>query len=111
MIRIVGRLFLIRVAGATTAVSAEVAFAEPFSFLPVAPTTSRQFVPSTSHRCHWNANESGLPLQLPGLAVSSRPTRGVPEIVGGEVFLGMAALAAMTAVGADCAIALPSGLV
>src|SRR5206468_10161832 len=105
MIRIVGRLFVIRVAGATTAVRAEVAVAEPFSFvavtltrrrkprsarrtplvLPVAPTTSEQFVPSTSQRCHWKANESGLPLQLPGFAVSSWPTRAMPAIVGGDV--------------------------
>jgi hypothetical protein len=69
-----------------------------------------QFPPLASQRCHWNANVIGaVPDQLPVLAVSVEPSRGVPEIVGGTVFAGALARPPITPVDAR-AFALPSAL-
>ena len=55
----------------------------------VAPTMLEQPPPFWSQRCHWYANVIGpVPDHEPGLAVSVSPSRGVPEIVGGDVFEG-----------------------
>ena len=78
--------------------------------LPVAPTTSTQLVTAASHRCHWYENVSGSPVQVPGSAVSSSPTRATPDTVGRAVFFG-AELDWTTAVGSEIAVAAPSGLI
>jgi hypothetical protein len=55
----------------------------------VAPGTALQLVPAESHRFHWYANVgAGLPVQIPGDAVSVDPTVVVPEIAGRAVFTG-----------------------
>ena len=55
----------------------------------VAPAMSEHGLPPAPQRLHWYAYESGcVPDQLPGSAVSVCPSRGVPLIVGGEVFAG-----------------------
>src|SRR5215467_10000607 len=53
-----------------------------------------QLPPSLSQRTHWNWNLSGLLLQLPRSPVSTLSSCGVPEMVGGDVFTGLSALAA-----------------
>src|ERR1700693_1266611 len=75
--------------------------------------TVKHVANSASHRWHGYANEVGLPLQEPGAAVSCWPTFGVPEIVGGAVFLGaeLEVAGATAAVWADCAGVDPSALV
>src|SRR5688572_20640643 len=60
-----------------------------------------------SHRCHWKANEVGAPLHVPSSAVSSSPTRAVPEIVGRDVFRG-APPPVTRAVASERALAAPS---
>src|SRR5579864_8028206 len=104
----VGRPFGGGVVGATTAVGSDVAVPLPFAFfavtmtrsrnprsasltpyvVPVAPTTSVHTTESMLHRCHWYANDVGLPLHVPGDARSSSPTRAVPAMVGADVFFG-----------------------
>src|ERR1700745_284628 len=107
----VGRPFGGGVVGATTAVGTDAAVPLPFAFfalplpcafsavtmtrsrnprsasltpyvVPVAPTTSVHTTESMLHRCHWYANDVGLPLHEPGDARSSSPTRAVPGVVG-----------------------------
>src|SRR5205809_948760 len=116
MIRIVGLLFVIRVAGATTAVRAEVAVGADWALalpsaliavtrtrivcptsapvrtrvLSVAPATLTQPALDVSHRSHWYWKLVGLFCQLPFCAVRVSPCRGVPLIVGGLVFTGAA---------------------
>ena len=53
----------------------------------------------------------GAPVQLPLFAVRVLFSWGVPETVGGCVFLGGPALAATTAVGLELALAVPSWFV
>src|SRR6266700_1005366 len=52
---------------------------------------SPQDLPSVVHRCHWYANDVGLPLQVQFVAVSVEPSRAVPLICGVAVFCGAAA--------------------
>jgi hypothetical protein len=54
--------------------------------------------PSASQRSHWNVYEVGDPVHFPVDAVSSAPSRTVPEIVGGDVFDGAAGTVAVFAV-------------
>src|SRR5690348_6867553 len=49
--------------------------------------------PSEAQRCHWYVNDVGEFAQVPSFAVSVEPAFGVPLIVGGDVFCGVAALA------------------
>src|SRR6266508_847397 len=130
--RIVGRWLVVVGGGAllvTTAVGSDVALVEPASLvattttrsrccssaarmpyvLPVAPATSPQLAPFVSQRCHWYANRFGAPAHVPLSAVSSSPTRAVPEMVGRAVFFGPE-LEETTAVGSDVALADPSAL-
>jgi len=129
----VGRPFGGGVVGATTAVGTDVAVPLPFAFfavtitrsrnprsarrtpyvVPVAPTTSVQTTASMLQRCHWYPNDVGLPLQEPGEARSSSPTRAVPVMVGADVFFGAAVdvTGATVLVCADCAEAEPSAFV
>jgi len=102
--------------GATTAVGTEVAWVEPSALravtrtrsvllrsgdessyvFPVAPLMLEQLPPVRLHRRHWYANVIGsVPVHLPGSAVSVEPTVGVPEIVGGSVFVGFTWAAAL----------------
>jgi hypothetical protein len=55
-----------------------------------APAMSPHALPSIAHRCHWYANDVGLLLHVPFEAVSVDPSRAVPLIVGGAVFVGAA---------------------
>ena len=55
---------------------------------------SPQVVPSDAQRCHWYVNEVGLFDHVPSNAVKVDPSFGVPLIVGGAVFCGVAAAAA-----------------
>src|SRR5262245_6558776 len=59
-----------------------------------APPMLAQLPPSLSQRSHWYWYLSGLLSQLPRLPWSCLPCCGVPEIVGGEVFTGLAVPAA-----------------
>jgi hypothetical protein len=61
--------------------------------LAVAATMSPHAPPPEAHRCHWYVNDVGAFAHVPSLAVSVEPTFGVPPIVGGDVFCGVAALA------------------
>ena len=117
---IVGRAFVIGVAGWTMLLAAEVAVPVPLELravtstrtrkptsatrtpydFPVAPGTLPHTIASMSHRCHWYANEVGLPVHVPSLAVSDSPTCGVPEIVGRAVLRGPSA-DVTTAVGSE----------
>src|SRR5215208_1593540 len=55
-----------------------------------------QLPPVRLQRRHWYANVIGsVPVHLPGSAVSVEPTAGVPEIVGGSVFVGLTWAAAV----------------
>src|SRR5436190_8380049 len=56
---------------------------------------SVQPAPSAPQRCHWYANEVGALVHVPLRAVSVLPSRGVPPIVGGDVFCGTAAVLAV----------------
>src|SRR5215216_1865396 len=59
-----------------------------------------QLPPVRLQRRHWYANVIGsVPVHLPGSAVSVEPTAGVPEIVGGSVFVGLTWAAAVPASG------------
>jgi hypothetical protein len=50
-----------------------------------------------------------VPLHVPTLIVSTLPTRGLPEIVGGDVLFGAGvAIATITAVGTEEAKVLPA---
>ena len=65
----------------------------------VAPPIAAQFAPlgsppSRGHLTHWYAKLVGAPLQDPWLAVSVRPTTGLPEIRGSAVLFGTAWLRA-----------------
>ena len=117
---IVGRAVFVTAPGrATTAVALDAADALPSSFravtitrirrpaspppstyeVVVAPEIAAQLPPSarppsTGQRTHWNSKLAGSPLHVPRVAVSVRPTVGVPEIRGSLVFTGAAALAA-----------------
>src|SRR4051812_42014409 len=74
-----------------------------------APAMALQPAPLGSHRCHWYASVSGgVPVQVPGAAVSVEPPWAEPEMVGAVWFAGGAA--AMAAVAFDVAVALPPGL-
>lgn len=128
MIRSVGRLFVIGVVGTTIAVALDVAVPERLSVravtstlrrkprsamrtpyvLPVAPMTFAQVSVSTSQRCHWKANEVGLPVHVPSVAVSSFPTRASPLIVGRPVFVSGAAFEPTTSVCSERAFIEPS---
>ena len=125
-----GRRFVIVCVGCTTWVAAEVAVPERPSLravtstrsrkprsamrtpyvLPVAPVTSTQVNESTSQRCHWNANDVGLPVHVPSLALSSCPTRASPVIVGRVVLFSGAAFEATTSVCSERAFVAPSAL-
>src|SRR5689334_14747848 len=71
-----------------------------------------QLVPEELQRCHWYPKLIGaVPLQVPGDAVSTCPSVGVPETVGGLVFEGGTAGAEMTAVAEDGADAFPATFV
>ena len=116
MMRSVGRRFVIGVVGTTMAVVFDVAVPERLFVLavtstrrrkprsarrtpyvrPVAPTTFAHVNESTSQRCHWNANDVGLPVHVPSLAVSSCPTRASPVIAGRTVLSSGAAFEATT---------------
>jgi hypothetical protein len=56
----------------------------------VAPLMSPHAVPSVAQRLHWYANDVGLLLHVPFLAVSVPPSFAVPPIVGGLVLAGAA---------------------
>ena len=76
----------------------------------VAPAVLAQLPPFPSQRCHWYANDIGcVPSQLPGLAVSTSPSRGVPEIEGGAVLRGATAARWIVPVFAEAFVA-PSRL-
>src|SRR3954447_1997810 len=96
--------------GATTAVGTDVATAVPSALcavtrtrsvllrsgdessyvFPVAPLMFEQLPPVRLQRRHWYVNVIGsVPVHLPGSAVSVEPMAGVPEIVGGDVFVGL----------------------
>ena len=72
----------------------------------VAPSTFAHVVLDVQ-RCHWYVNDVAPPVQVPFDAVSSSPTRGVPEIVGFPVFTG-AERDETTSVGAEFAVDWPS---
>src|SRR4051794_15856173 len=55
-----------------------------------------QLTPLRLHRRHWYVNVIGaVPVHWPGSAVSVEPTCVVPEIVGGDVFVGLTWAAAV----------------
>ena len=57
---------------------------------------SEQLAPPAPQRRKWNAKSIGaVPLHEPELAVSVEPTVVVPEMAGGDVFVGADALAAL----------------
>jgi hypothetical protein len=60
--------------------------------LLVAPEIDVQLPACASQCIHWYAKPVGLPVQLPGDAVSSDPSRAEPEIDGSDVFEGAAAV-------------------
>ena len=49
----------------------------------VAPEMSAHWAPAVSQRCHWYANVSPVPVQVPWLAVNVWPTTACPVIAGG----------------------------
>src|SRR4051794_358008 len=71
----------------------------------VAPLMSLQAAPVVLQRCHWYVNVGVVSLvHVPGCAVSTWPTCGVPVMLGGVVFVG--AYSACAAVGAAAPIPL-----
>jgi hypothetical protein len=54
----------------------------------VAPLIAEQLPPLRSQRRHEKANVVGCPVHRPSFAVSVLPSWGVPEIVGGDSFVG-----------------------
>src|SRR5215208_2473596 len=55
-----------------------------------------QLPPVRLQRRHWYAKVIGsVPVHFPGSAVNVEPTAGVPEIVGGSVFVGLTCAAAL----------------
>src|SRR5213076_1575259 len=92
----------------TTAVGTDVAWLDPSEFfavtrtrivlptstpfsvyvLSLAPPMFEQLPPVASQRRHWYAKLIGaVPFHWPGLAVTTLPSCGVPEMVGGDWFV------------------------
>ena len=68
-----------------------------------------QPLPSALQRCHWYVKAmSGVPVHVPGSAVSVPPSRAAPSIVGVDVLSGRRGATAV--VGADRAVAVPPSL-
>jgi hypothetical protein len=69
---------------------------------------SAQDAPAVSQRCHWKEYvNGGVPDHVPGEAVRTAPSWGVPEIMGGEVLEGGTGAVATTEVAEDAADAEP----
>ena len=67
-----------------------------------------QLAPAASQRRHWYVRVCGVvPVHVPTIALSARPSRGVPEIDGRIVFAG--GTAAICAVSALVPCAVPAG--
>jgi hypothetical protein len=62
----------------------------------LAPAIFVQLAPVLSQTCHWYEVEVGLPVQLPAVALSCRPSVAVPLILGSVVFVGAAGAGAVT---------------
>src|SRR5829696_7765534 len=71
---------------------------------------SLQLVPEALQRRHWEAYvRVGVPVQAPRSALSSSPSRAVPETVGAAVLTG--GVASTRPVCGDVAVAEPAALV
>ena len=117
-------------AAATTPVTTETADELPAAFVPVtfdrsvlptsaatavyvddvAPARSTQLAPAALQRCHWYVYVIvGVPVHVPVVDDSARPSRAVPETTGTTVFTGGAA--ATTPVTTETAEELPAAFV
>ena len=100
-------------AAATTAVTTDTAVELPAAFVPVtfdrsvlptsaetavyvddvAPARSTQLAPAALQRCHWYVYVIvGVPVQVPVVDDSARPSVAVPETTGTTVFTGAIAV-------------------
>ena len=94
----------------TSAVCAEVALVVPPAFValtgaprcpdvvgvegvgaPSAPESAEHAEPDPSQRCHAYAYDVGEPLQVPVVALSTRPSCAVPDTTGADTLTGAAA--------------------
>src|SRR3954451_2575079 len=82
--------------------------------LSVAPSMSEHVPgsPPSLHRCHWYVMPGvGVPVQVPGSAVSIWPATAEPLTDAATVVAGAAGAASTTAVTADVDVSLPESLV